>query len=148
MKPISFFISGMILFMAIFLPGCASVDYVGDIYPPTGQVDTFFDTHDIQHPYKVMGKMTLDDSEYADNQAMLAEMKKEAMSRGADAMLFDGVQKIETGVSTTWQDPAKNKGKYPFETGTSTSRIQHEKEMTVSLLKYTDRLMPDIDDQK
>ncbi|MFA7254746.1 MAG: hypothetical protein WC133_01440 [Candidatus Omnitrophota bacterium] len=139
MKLPGFYIRCLAVFaLVLFISGCASVDYVGDTYAPTDHADMYFDAKDIPRPYKVMGQMTLDEQEYASSQAMQADMKKEAMARGADAVLFTGMQKIQTGVVTHWQEPVKNKGKNKYDFGTSTSQIQHEKEMTGSLLKYTD----------
>jgi len=124
--------------LVFFISGCATVDYVGDTFTPTNHVDMYFDAKDIPRPYKVMGHMTLDESEFADSQNMQEDMKKEAMARGGDAILFTGVQKIQTGVVTNWQDTGKTKGKHNYDTGTSTSQVQRQKEMTGSLLKYTD----------
>lgn len=124
--------------LALAVSGCATVDYVGETYAPTERTDMYFDAKDVPRPYKVMGQMTIDEDEYADSQAMQADMKKEAMARGADAVLFTGMQKIQTGVVTNWQDTGKKKGKHSYDTGMSTSQIQHQKEMTGSLLKYTD----------
>lgn len=124
--------------LALFAAGCASVDYVGETYAPTDYVDMYFDAQDIHRPHKVMGQLTLDEGEYTDSQDMQAEMKKEAMARGADAVLFTGLRTIETGSVTEWQDTGKTKGKHKYDHGTATTRVQREKEMTGSLVKYTD----------
>ena len=124
--------------LALFVSGCATVDYVGETYVPTNRVDMYFDAKDIQRPYKVMGQMTLEEDEYVNAERMQADLKKEAMARGADAVLFTGLQKIATGVVTGWQDTSKDKGKNKYDSGTSTSRIEQKKQMTGSLLKYTD----------
>ncbi len=128
--------------LVLFVSGCATVDYVGQTYAPTDHTDMYFDAKDIPRPYKVMGQMTLDEDEYTDSQKMQEDMKKEAMARGADAVLFTGLQKIQTGVVSNWQDTSKQKGKHKYESGTSTSRIEQQKEMTGSLLKYTDVTPP------
>jgi hypothetical protein len=128
--------------LVLFISGCATVDYVGETYAPTSHTDMYFDAKDIPRPYKVMGQMTIDEDEYTDSQKMQEDMKKEAMARGADAVLFTGMQKIQTGVVTNWQDTSKQKGKHKYDSGTSTSHIEQQKEMTGSLLKYTDRVPP------
>ena len=128
--------------LILFISGCATVDYVGETYAPTNHVDMYFDAKDIHRPHKVMGQMTVDDGEYADSQEMQTNMKKEAMARGADAVLFTGLQKIQTGAVTDWQDTSKKKGKHKYDSGTSTSRIEQKKDMTGSLLKYTDLKPP------
>jgi len=143
MKLPDFFIRHSALFaLAFLISGCATVDYVGETSAPTSHADMYFDAKDVPRPYKVMGQMTLEESEYADSQEMQADMKKEAMARGADAVLFTGLQKIQTGAVTNWQDTGKTKGKHKYDTGTSTTTIEQKKEMTGSLLKYTDVAPP------
>ena len=138
MKFADLLVRNSVLFaLAFFVSGCATVDYVGETSAPTKHTDMYFDAKDVPRPYKVMGQMTLQEHEFADSQEMQADMKKEAMARGADAILFTGLQKIETGVVTNWQDTGKTKGKHKYDTGTSTTQIQRQKEMTGSLLKYT-----------
>ncbi len=122
----------------LFASGCATVDYVGDTYAPTDRVDMYFAAQDIHRPYKVMGQMTLGEDAFTSAESMQADLKKEAMARGADAILFSGMQRVQTGSTTQWQDFGKTKGKHPYEYGTATTQVQEKKEMTGSLLKYTD----------
>ena len=128
--------------LVLLISGCATVDYVGETYAPTSHVDMYFDAQNIQRPHKVIGQMTLEESEYTDSQEMQEKMKKEAMARGADALLFTGLRKIQTGAVTDWQDTSKKKGKHKYDSGTSTTRIEKKKEMTGSLMKYTDVVSP------
>lgn len=118
--------------------GCATVDYVGDTYAPTSHVDMYYDAQDIHRPYKVMGHMTLDEDDFTSTESMQSDFRKEAMDRGADAVLMAGMHRIQTGTTTQWQDLGKTKGKHPYEYGTATTQVQEKKEMTGSLLKYTD----------
>lgn len=139
MKLLDFFGGNLaLLAFVFFISGCATVDYIGDTYAPTQHVEMYFDKADIPRPHKVMGQMTVEENEFADTSELQEEMKKEAMARGADAVLFTGMQKIETGVTSNWQDLGKTKGKHPYQYGTSTAQIQHNKQITGSLLKYTD----------
>jgi len=139
MKLMGLFIRNLAFCSSIlFFSGCTTVDYVGDTYTPTDHVDMYFDTKDIQRPYRVMGQMTLDENEYSDTESMQADLKKEAMARGADAVLFTGLRRVQVGSVTQWQDMGKTKGKHPYTYGTATTQAQENKEMTGSLVKYTD----------
>lgn len=124
--------------LVLFVSGCATVDYVGDTYAPTDHVDMYFDAQDIHRPYRVMGQLTLEENEYSDTASMQVDLKKEAMARGADAVLFTGLRRIQTGSVTNWQDTGKTKGKHSYDYGTATTHVEQNKEMTGSLLKYTD----------
>ena len=44
--------------------GCITVDYVGDSYPPTTKVDTYYAEKDISKPHKVMGSINLDATDF------------------------------------------------------------------------------------
>lgn len=131
-------LDAMLLVFFFLLAGCASIDYIGDTYSPTQYVDMYYDKADIARPHKVMGQMTVEENEFADTSDMMKELKKEAMARGADAVLVTGSQKIETGITSNWQDFGKTKGKHSYDYGTTTSQVQHDKIIAAQLIKYTD----------
>ncbi len=68
------------------------INYLGEKYEPTNQIDLYFDAADIQKQYKVIGVMKNegDDWEmnYLDN--IKEEMIKKAKAQGGDAILFVG----------------------------------------------------------
>lgn len=91
-------------FIFLFIISCApQINYLGSNYPPTQDVDIFFDEQDIQKDYKVMGimknegaEMELDDAESVKN-----AMIKKAKSVGADAILFLGFYSEKVNNETT-----------------------------------------------
>jgi hypothetical protein len=48
--------STCIAILSLLLAGCATVDYVGQSYEPTTQVEIFYDQADIEREYTVMGR--------------------------------------------------------------------------------------------
>lgn len=90
-------------FAAIILlfAGCASTDYVGEKYPATEHVDIYFDAVDIDHDYKVMGTAKTSAGEYMSFEAIQEQLVKDAKSKGADAILIEGMDTVVTGTTTT-----------------------------------------------
>lgn len=91
-------------FIFLIIISCApQINYLGSSYPPTQEVDIFFDEEDIQRDFKVMGmmknegaEMELDDAESVKN-----AMIKKAKSVGADAILFLGFYSEKVNNETT-----------------------------------------------
>lgn len=131
-------VRNILLFSLLFLAaGCVTADYMGESYPPTSNVDTYFDKQDIKRDYKVMGQITLDADDFLGNDKIMQKMREEAMNHGADAVIVTGMQKIRTGETTEWQDTSKHKGKHDYQTGTATTQYETKKEVTGELVKYT-----------
>ena len=84
----------IILVFSIFLTISCSpkINYLGDSYIPTQNVDMFFDEHDIQKEYKVIGLMKNEAAELEidDVEKVKQAMIKKAKSVGADAILYIG----------------------------------------------------------
>lgn len=82
----------VILMFSIFLCiTCApKINYLGNSYTPTQNVDLFFDEHDINREYKVMGVMKNEagELEMDDVEEVKKSMINKAKSVGADAILF------------------------------------------------------------
>ncbi|MEM8564351.1 MAG: hypothetical protein AAGF57_19080 [Pseudomonadota bacterium] len=142
---ISFFVLAAFLLMA----GCVNTDYVGESYTPTSTVDVYYSTEDVKRPHAVMGKITATAMDGWDSQAMVDELKKQAMAKGADALVIEGVHTETTGSHTTTIPPASEPrwvvgkdGKLREVPGSAspTSSITtetKEKVMDAELLKYT-----------
>lgn len=47
-------------------------------------------------------------------------------------------RKVATGIVSNWQDFGETKWKHSNQFGTSTAQIQQDKQITASLIKYTD----------
>ena len=94
----------LILSMILFVSACGSdvdVDYLGDSYPPTSHVDVYFSEDDITEGYLVMGHATVDGGDAEELQEKLIEKARE---RGADGIIFEGLDRVKTGEQTIVND--------------------------------------------
>ena len=94
----------LILSMILFVSACGSdvdVDYLGNSYPPTSRVDVYFSEGDITEDYLVMGHATVDGGDAEELQEKLIEKARE---RGADGIIFEGLDRVKTGEQTIVND--------------------------------------------
>jgi hypothetical protein len=130
-------LTAVLLGMVFLVSACVTADYVGETYAPTTSVDMYYNAQDITRPHRTMGQLTLDSDDIVSTEKLQQKLREEAMSRGADAVLYTGMQKIQTAAVTNWEDTSKRKGKHTYESGTATTTYEEKKEMTAQLLKYT-----------
>ena len=79
------FYSFLLIFVII---SCIPIDYIGDTYPPTDNVEVFYSEKDIVKHYVVFGHIL---GSKASVNNIQNELKKEAMKRGADGIIFTKV---------------------------------------------------------
>ena len=94
----------LILSMVLFLTACGSdieVDYLGDSYPSTSDVDVYFSEDDITEGYLVMGRATVDGS---DAEALQEKLIEKARESGADGIIFEAFDRVGTGEKTIVND--------------------------------------------
>ena len=130
------------------LVGCVNTDYVGESYSPTTQVDVYYSMEDVNTPHVVMGKITATAMDGWDSTAMVEELKAQAMAKGADALVVEGVHTDTTGSYTStygkgsddkWVITEDGKLKHRGSGSTSSTSIttdSKEKVMDAELLKY------------
>ncbi len=94
------------------LAACATTDYVGQSYAPTENVDIFFSTDDIGRQYTVMGTAKTEGTEYLTFEAIEQQLVKDAMARGADAIVIDGMDTITVGSTTNTSGQSDDPPKY------------------------------------
>ncbi len=98
-------ISVLILSMLLFLTACGGddidVDYLGDFYTPTSHVDVYFSEDDVTEGYLVMGHATADGG---DTEALQETLIEKAQDSGADGIIFEGFDRVETGEQTIVSD--------------------------------------------
>ena len=82
-----------IVSLSLLLSACAAVSYVGDKYPPSTSVETFYSAHDVTKPYKVIGHMTYPAGYGTD--AIKAKFVEYGKSIGADAVVITGNQGLK-----------------------------------------------------
>ena len=78
---------------AALMCGCVSMNYIGNQYAPTSQVDFFFDERDFPAAeYVVMGTLTAslseEDAAFRSNDALNQAIREKALAVGADSVLI------------------------------------------------------------
>ncbi|CAN0604647.1 unnamed protein product [Ectocarpus sp. 12 AP-2014] len=86
---------------SLLLTACVNTDYVGESYTPTTDVDVFYSMTDVERPHTVMGKITATAMDGWDSDAMVQELKAQAMAKGADALVIEGVHTDTVGSYTS-----------------------------------------------
>ena len=125
------------------LLGCATINYIGESYPPTQHVDLYFSEEDIKTEYTVVGRILataeLDELLYSSDQFTEAILKK-AREKGADGVVILGFEKVMTGTSASrnWTEKTEEKGD---ETVTHqhervSSSIQEKSQIQALAIKY------------
>ena len=92
------------LSMILFLTACGSdvdIDYLGDSYTPTADVDVYFSEDDVTEGYLVMGHATANGG---DTEALQETLIEKARENGADGIIFEGFDRVETGEQTIVND--------------------------------------------
>lgn len=80
-----------ILSITFLVTACSPrTHYLGDLYPPTDHVDVYYDEHDIEKDFKVIGQLSGDNDglEYISLDKIKEGMIVEAKERGADGIWF------------------------------------------------------------
>lgn len=74
--------------LACFAAGCATIDYVGESYPPTAHIDIFFSETDVSKPFKVIGQVLASGDQFTTASRLNAKMQARAREVGADAVII------------------------------------------------------------
>ena len=95
----------LMVVLNLFLTACGGddidVDYLGDSYTPTPHVDVYFSEDDVTEDYLVMGHATADGG---DTEALQETLIEKARDSGADGIIFEGFDRVETGEQTIAND--------------------------------------------
>ena len=94
----------LILLMLLFITACGDdidVDYLGDSYTPTSRVDVYFSEEDVTEGYLVIGHAAADGG---DTEALQETLIEKARDNGADGIIFEGFDRVETGEQTIVND--------------------------------------------
>jgi hypothetical protein len=86
--------------------GCAYTEYSGTNYQPTTRVDVYYGANQITKKYTVMGEAKTEGGQDMSFQQIEQKMVKDAMAKGADAILIEGMDDVTIGVlnSTTGKE--------------------------------------------
>ena len=85
----------------VFLSACVTTDYVGQSYSPTKSVVVFYNMDDVERPHTVMGRITATAVDGWDSESMIEELKTQALAKGADALVIEGVHTDTVGSYTS-----------------------------------------------
>jgi len=88
----SFKLSSAFILVTLLAIGCTSVNYVGESFDPTTDVDVYYSKEDIKKEYTVMGHAT-GLGTLASNDKIQKTLIEEARRKGADAVLITGLGK-------------------------------------------------------
>lgn len=94
---------GILLFMVAAV-GChyVEINYIGKSYPPTVNVNMYFDRADVPENEKVIGRAIVTAPEGTKGEKVKEGLLKEARAKGADAILVGPAKKYLTGTSSNW----------------------------------------------
>ena len=92
----------IILLFSIFLTGsCYTIEYLGESYAPSEQVEVYYDAKQVKKEYRIIGRMAELTSVVKHTEK---QMIKKAKSVGADAIIFtdmDAKGYGKDGIGTT-----------------------------------------------
>lgn len=125
---------------------CATTDYVGRRYAPTMGVDVYFSLAEVKRQYEVMGIAQTRGDQSMEAQSIQEQLEKDAMAAGADAIVIEGMEVVETGSTSSNNGQAVDATR-PIRNGReakpavrwdqqTTTTIQREKVIKAKLLKY------------
>ena len=141
----------IIFLMALSIAvGCTTTDYVGKTYSKTDSVEIYFNKDEIKRPYEVMGQIKAEAPEALKFEDMEQQLVKDAMEKGADAILIGELKTVEVGSVTsasgkTYGDAEyyldknmklKKRGGSDHYTQLSTTTIVKDHVINAKLLKY------------
>ncbi len=89
--------------LALMMTSCISVDYLGNNYQPTDEVAMYFDEADVPRNYEVMGMVSADAPDIISSEKIQRRILERAREAGADAVLFESMDKKVSGSNTNTQ---------------------------------------------
>lgn len=87
----------ILLILCAVVISFTTIDYVGKTYAKTDHVEIFFSTDEIKREYEVIGQIKAEASEVVKFEVMEQQLVKNAMVRGADAILIGELKTVEVG---------------------------------------------------
>lgn len=126
--------------LLLALAACTKIDYVGEEYPPTQQVDMFFSETDIHVDYKVMGHLIATADDYVSSGKMQKKIMEEARKKGADAVVILGLDRYQSGESQQYNETTETKekksGTKTVTSATTTTSVEEKKKIQAIFIKY------------
>lgn len=85
---------GKILLLIVsisLLTSCSSIDYVGETYPSSQNVEVFYSLEEVPREYRIFGHVVGSGGIFSTENDRFQKIKLEAMNRGADAVVITGI---------------------------------------------------------
>lgn len=115
---------------------CTKIDYVGESYSPTTQVDMYFSEDEVTREHRVMGRMVAHANDAVSAEKMQKKMMKKAREKGADGIIILGLERYQSGETTTHEENTKDTKKGTKTRGVVKTEVKFEKEIKAILIKY------------
>lgn len=128
--------SWLIALALILIPACAHVEYVGRSYAPTSHVDLFFSESDVKQEHEVMGRVVAHADDLVSASKLQKKIIEKAQEQGADAVVIEGLERYQTGESTSYTEETKEKRRGTETSGSASTSSKMEKEIRATFLKY------------
>jgi alkylated DNA repair dioxygenase AlkB len=90
----------------------------------------------VEQDYKVMGHVLATAGEFVSSEKMQNDIKKKAMEKGADAVIIEGLNRYQTGESTSYHEETKEKDGKVVTTASSNTSTEEKKEIKAVFIKY------------
>ncbi|MBO6795485.1 MAG: DUF1471 domain-containing protein [Balneolaceae bacterium] len=81
----------LFLFALFVFASCAEVNYIGQSYEPTTEVEIFYDEKAIEFDYTIIGQAIGSSSWFNSIEDIQDEMIKTAKRKGADGIIITGI---------------------------------------------------------
>ena len=115
---------------------CTKIDYVGESFPPTTHVDLYFSEDEVTREHRVMGHMVAHAGDAVSAEKMQQKMMKKAREKGADGVIILGLERYQSGETTTHEEKTKDTKKGSKTKGVVRTEAKFEKEIKAILIKY------------
>lgn len=129
----------IVVFCALIAIGCAKIDYFGESFPPTSQIDTFFDEADVEANYKVIGRIFASvegSTGMYSNQKFLEKIKQKALENGGHGVIILGFDRVPTGSSYSRSSTTKENEDKTVTYEHGSEDIKDRREITALVIRY------------
>ncbi len=121
--------------------GCAHLDYMGETYSPTSHVDIYYSEDNVPRAWTAMGEAIVTGDQLVSGDKMQEKLRREAMKRGADAVILESMETYKAGESTSWSQHETEKtdqhGRTHTRTeGSATTSDSDKKRMHALFVRY------------
>lgn len=124
----------MALLIIALLSACSGPSYLGKTYPPTQEVDLYFEAEDITKPYTTMGTVEVEQNlrSIAATQQKVIELGK---AKGADGVIAKLTEE-EAAIQQSGSGIVNKKTKVNTYSSSSTTTRVMKKKITATFIKY------------